>query len=64
MMVLVLISFNSLILLYFVTSFQDAQESQGGSREANSTKSHFHCFPFITDHFIRNDLNELMQVKE
>lgn len=41
MMVLVLISFNSLILLYFVTSFQDAQESQGGSREANSTKSLF-----------------------
>lgn len=64
MMVLVLISFNSLLLLYFVTTFQNAQESQGGSRQANSTKFPFHCSPFSTDHFIRNDLNELMQVKE
>lgn len=64
MMVLVLISYNSLILLYFVTTFQDVKESQGGSREANSTKSPFHYFPFFTNHFTRNDLGELKQTEK
>lgn len=64
MMVLVLISYNSLILLYFVTTFEYVNESQGRSREANSTKSPFHYFPFFTDHFMRNDLSELKQTKE
>lgn len=63
-MVLVLSSYNSLILLYSVTTFQDVNESQGGSRKANSTKSLFHYFPFFTDHFMRNDLSELKQTKE
>lgn len=62
MMALVSISFNSLILLYFVTTFQYAQVREG--QERPTVPKPLFTMSSFSHRFITYKLSELKQVKE